>query len=37
VTVNVQSTGTLFKGEVVTITSTLNSVSHYMPVWIAGQ
>ena len=37
VTVNVKSTGTLFAGEIVTITSTMGGVSHYMPVWVAGQ
>ncbi len=36
VTVTVKSEGSLFKGEIVTITSTLNGVSHYMPVWIGG-
>jgi hypothetical protein len=37
VTVNVKTTGSLFKGEIVTITSSLNGVDHYMPIWIAGQ
>jgi len=37
VTVSVASTGSLFNGELLTITSTLNGTSHYMPVWIAGQ
>jgi hypothetical protein len=37
VTVKVTSTGSTFNGELLTITSTLNGVSHYMPVWIAGQ
>jgi hypothetical protein len=37
VTVTVKSTGSTFNGELLTITSTLNGVSHYMPVWIAGQ
>jgi hypothetical protein len=37
VTVKVASTGTLFKGELVTITSALNGSYHYMPIWIAGQ
>lgn len=36
VTVNVTSTGTLFNGEIVTVSSTLNGVTHYMPVWISG-
>jgi hypothetical protein len=37
VTVKVASSGSTFKGEVVTITSSLNGVDHYMPIWIAGQ
>ena len=37
VTVKVTATGTQFKGELVTITSSLNGVEHYMPIWIAGQ
>jgi hypothetical protein len=37
VTVNVTSAGSLFKGEIVTVTSTLNGVKHYMPIWIANQ
>jgi hypothetical protein len=37
VTVKVASSGTLFKGEIVTITSSLNGVEHYMPIWINGQ
>ena len=37
VTVNVTTTGSSFKGELVTITSTLGKNSHYLPVWIAGQ
>jgi hypothetical protein len=37
VTVSVASTGATFNGELLTITSTLNGTSHYMPVWIAGQ
>jgi hypothetical protein len=36
VTVNVAKSGSLFKGEIVTIVSTLNGVSHYAPVWIAS-
>jgi hypothetical protein len=36
-TVNVTTTGPTFKGELVTITSTLSGVQHYMPIWIAGQ
>jgi len=36
VTVDIKATGTLFAGEIVTVTSTLNGRSHYMPVWIAG-
>lgn len=36
VTVKVASTGTTFKGEFVTITSSLNGTSNYMPIWIAG-
>jgi hypothetical protein len=36
VTVNVTSSGSLFHGEIVTVTSTLGGVSHYMPIWIAG-
>jgi hypothetical protein len=37
ITVSVTTTGSLFKGEILTITSTLNRVSHYMPVWIGGE
>jgi hypothetical protein len=37
VTVKVTTSGSTFKGETVTITSTLNGVDHYMPIWIAGQ
>lgn len=37
VTVKVTSPGSLMKGEIVTVTSTLNGVKHYMPIWIAGQ
>jgi hypothetical protein len=37
VTVTVTSTGATFNGELLTLTSTLNGVTHYMPVWIAGQ
>jgi hypothetical protein len=37
VTVKVTSSGSLFKGEMITVTSTLGGVSHYMPIWIAGQ
>ncbi|MGD0526099.1 MAG: hypothetical protein ABSE49_13190 [Polyangiaceae bacterium] len=37
VTVKVKTTGSLFKGELVTITSSLDGVEHYMPIWIAGQ
>ena len=37
VTVNVSSTGTLLKGELVTIVSSLNGVKHYMPLWISSQ
>jgi hypothetical protein len=37
VTVSVASTGSTFNGELLTITSTLNGTSHYMPVWISGQ
>jgi hypothetical protein len=37
VTVNVTTSGSLFKGELLTITSTLNGVSHYMPIWIGGE
>jgi hypothetical protein len=37
VTVNVTTAGSLFKGEIVTVTSTLNGVNHYMPIWIANQ
>jgi hypothetical protein len=37
VTVKVDTSGNLFQGEIVTITSSLDGVEHYMPVWIAGQ
>jgi hypothetical protein len=37
VTVKVTSPGSLMKGEIVTVTSTLNGAKHYMPIWIAGQ
>jgi hypothetical protein len=37
VTVSVKSTGSAFKGELLTITSTLGGVAHYMPIWIGGQ
>ncbi len=36
-TVNVTTAGSTFKGELVTVTSTLNGVSHYMPIWIASE
>jgi hypothetical protein len=37
VTVSVTSSGTTFSGELLTITSTLSGVSHYMPIWISGE
>jgi hypothetical protein len=37
VTVNVATTGSTFKGELLTIISTDGNTSHYMPIWIAGQ
>ena len=37
VTVNVSSSGTLLKGELVTIVSSLNGQKHYMPLWISSQ
>jgi hypothetical protein len=37
VTVKVATTGTQFKGEFITITSSLNSASYYMPIWIGGE
>jgi hypothetical protein len=37
VTVSVTSTGATFSGELLTITSTLSGVSHYMPIWISGE
>jgi hypothetical protein len=37
ITVNVTSSGSAFVGEEILIVSTLGSVSHYMPVWIAGK
>jgi len=37
VTVKVASEGSLFGGEIVTITSTLGGVSHYLPVWVASK
>lgn len=37
VTVSVTSNGTLFDGEIVTVTSTLGTEKHYMPIWIATQ
>jgi hypothetical protein len=37
VTVTVASHGTLFQGEIVTVTSTLDGVSHYMPIWIGAE
>jgi hypothetical protein len=36
ITVNVTTSGSTFKGEMIEIVSTLGTVSHYMPVWIAG-
>jgi len=36
VTVTVKSQGALFAGEIVTVTSTLGGVSHYMPIWIGN-
>jgi hypothetical protein len=37
VTVSVKSSGSIFKGELLTITSSLNGVAHYMPIWIGGE
>ncbi|MGH7298157.1 MAG: hypothetical protein ACRELB_24670, partial [Polyangiaceae bacterium] len=37
ITVNVTTSGSTFKGEMIEIVSTLGNVSHYMPVWIAGE
>ena len=37
VTVRVTTSGTAFHGELLTITSNLNAVRHYMPIWIAGE
>ena len=37
VTVDVTSSGTAFKGEMVTIISSLKGVEHYMPIWISAQ
>ncbi len=37
VTVKVATSGSSFKGETITITSSLGGVDHYMPIWIAGQ
>ena len=37
ITVTVTSSGTGFKGEMLTVTSSLDGVDHYMPIWIAGQ
>jgi hypothetical protein len=37
VTVNVTTTGTTFKGELLTIVSTLGNMQHFMPIWIAGE
>jgi len=37
VTVQVTTSGTAFHGELLTITSNLNAVRHYMPIWIAGE
>jgi hypothetical protein len=37
VTVKVATSGSTFKGETITITSSLNGVDHYMPIWIAGE
>jgi hypothetical protein len=36
-TVTVSSPGSSFKGELVTITSSLNGVDHYRPIWIASE
>jgi hypothetical protein len=36
-TVTVQTPGSSFKGELVTITSSLNGVDHYRPIWIASE
>jgi hypothetical protein len=36
-TVTVADTGSALEGELVTITSSLGNVQHYMPIWIAGQ
>jgi hypothetical protein len=33
----VATSGSTFKGETITITSSLNGVDHYMPIWIAGE
>jgi len=37
VTVNVKTSGSKFAGELITLTSSVNGASSYMPVWIAGQ
>jgi hypothetical protein len=37
VTVSVSTSGSLFKGELLTITSTMGGASHYMPIWIGGE
>jgi hypothetical protein len=37
VTVAVTSTGTMFRGELLTLVSSLRGFSHYMPIWISGQ
>jgi hypothetical protein len=37
VTVSVTTTGATFGGELLTITSTLGGVAHYMPIWIGGE
>ena len=35
--VTVTTSGALFKGEIITVTSTLNGVSHYMPIWVSNE
>jgi hypothetical protein len=37
ITVSVLNSGPAFHGELLTITSSLNGVSHYAPVWISAE
>ena len=37
VTVSVKTGGSLFKGEIVTVSSKLGNVTHFMPIWISNE